>query len=210
MRYIQLKKKLDIFTVFSLQDIKKEEPGFDRRRLNEWQNKGYIKKVRRGFYIFADTKTSEESLFLIANKLYEPSYVSCETALSSYNLIPEGVYSVTSVSTKKTISFSSPIGNFNYRKVKPELFFGYHLRRENNQNYKIAEIEKAVLDYLYLNPSMSDAGSFSEWRFNEAEFLERADMEKFQKYLALFENKSLERRVRRFLKFLGGGDNAES
>jgi predicted transcriptional regulator of viral defense system len=209
MRYIELKEQLKNFIIFSLKDIKKKESGFDRRRLSEWQTKGYIKKIRRGFYVFSDQEINEKTLFLIANKIYKPSYVSCEMALSFYNLIPEGVYLITSISTKKTMSFNSPAGNFNYHKIKPELFFGYHLIKYHNQSYKIAEIEKAVLDYLYLNPSMSDTEAFLEWRFNREEFLAGADMEKFQKYLALFKSKSLKQRVKIFLKFIGE-NHAES
>lgn len=209
MRYIQFKKKFTYFVVFSLADIKKEEPGFDSRRLNEWQNKGYIKKIRRGFYIFSDLDIDERVLYLIANKLYEPSYVSFEAALHRYNLIPEGVYSLTSISTKKTVSFDTFLGYFSYRKVKPELFFGYRLEKYRNQNYKIAEIEKAVLDYLYFHPEMSDEAALYEWRFNGEEFLAKVNMEKFQKYLEAFETKSLERRAKRFLKFLGA-NNAKS
>jgi len=203
MRYNQLKEKLNNFVLFSLQDIRKQEPSFDRRRLNEWQAKGYIKKVRRGFYVFTDLDLDEESLFLIANRIYEPSYVSLETALSFYNLIPEGVYSITSVSTIKTASFGSSVGHFNYRKIKPELFFGYSLKAYQGHHYKIAEAEKAVLDYLYLHPEMSDSPNFSEWRLNRAEFLSLADMSKLSKYLSLFNSKALDKRVGRFLKFIG-------
>ncbi len=59
MLYNEFKTKLSDFLVFSLNDIRKFELKFDRRRLNEWQNKGYIKKLRRGFYIFADSKLNE-------------------------------------------------------------------------------------------------------------------------------------------------------
>jgi len=47
MKYIELNKFLKDFTIFSLNDIKKIDKNFHRRMLNEWQNKGYIKKVIR-------------------------------------------------------------------------------------------------------------------------------------------------------------------
>src|SRR5579864_6761878 len=102
MRYLDLKNQLNDFIVFSLKDIRKLDSSFYNRRLSEWRRKGYIKMVRRGYYIFSDLKLSEDVLFLIANRIYSPSYVSLESALSYYGLIPEGVLSITSVSTRKT------------------------------------------------------------------------------------------------------------
>jgi len=94
MKFLELKDELRDFTIFSLNEIRNIEPGFHRRRLNEWQDKGYIKKVIRGYYIFSDLKLSEEILFKIANRIYLPSYVSLESALSYYHLIPESVSAI--------------------------------------------------------------------------------------------------------------------
>lgn len=182
MQYQVLKEQLKDFSVFSISDIRKIDQKFYPSRLSQWQEKGYIKKLRRGYYMFADTNLNEERLFLIANHLYLPSYVSLESALSYYGLIPEGVYSITSVSTKKTARFQTPVANFVYKNIRPQLLFGYHLKRINGQGYKIAEIEKAVLDYLYLNPKIVREADFHEWRFNSEEFLLRADMGKLREY----------------------------
>ena len=202
MTYNELKEQLTIFIVFTLNDIRKVEPSFYRARLNEWQSKGYIKKIRRGYYIFSDSKLDEQALFLIANKLYAPSYVSFEMAFSRYGLIPESVYGITSATTKKTASFKTPLGEFIYHKIKPSLMFGYNLISYQNQNYKMAEIEKAVLDYLYINPQLETEADFFELRFNGQEFLAKADMQKINQYLAVFKNKNLNKRVDNFLQFI--------
>jgi predicted transcriptional regulator of viral defense system len=202
MQFNDFKQQLRGFNVFSITDIYKIGPGFYRRRLNEWQGKGYIKKLRRGYYMFADTPLNEETLFLIANKLYAPSYVSFEIALSYYSLIPEGVYSITSAASRKTIKFKTPVGEFTYRSLKPELFFGYSLRQADNQQCALAEMEKAVLDYLYLNPNSTRREDLVEWRFNAREFLEHADMDKFKRYVSIFHSPSLEKRVKQFLAFI--------
>ena len=112
--------------------------------------KNYIKKIRQGFYIFSDLEINEPTLFIIANHLYQPSYLSLEMALALYGLIPEAVYGVTSVTSLKTKSFKTAISNFIYQHIKPELLFGYELREYGGQNYQIAEIEKAVLDFFTL------------------------------------------------------------
>jgi predicted transcriptional regulator of viral defense system len=201
MTHQKLRGGLKDFQVFTLSDIRKNEPDFDRRRLNEWQRKGYIQKLRRGYYAFTDLPLSEENLFLIANRLYEPSYVSLEMALSRYGLIPESVYGITSITSKKTADFKTPLASFLYRTVKPPLLFGYRLENVKGQSYKIAEMEKSVLDYLYLNPHLTADDDFAGIRFNGEEFLQRADMKKFATYLAAFNNKSLSERARRLLAY---------
>lgn len=202
MQYLELKQQLKDFLVFSLNDIKKFDTAFHRRRLNEWQDKGYIKKIIKGYYIFADLKINESVLFIIANKIFEPSYVSLEMALSYYGLIPESVYGVTSVSSKRTYTFKTKLANFSYRKTKPELMFGYQLVSYQNHSFKIAEMEKAMLDYFYFNSKIKTEGEFEELRFNREVFKEKADMKKFNGYLRQFNNKSLEKRVNRFIKYI--------
>lgn len=199
MRYYELREKLKDFVVFSLRDVRFFEPDFHRPRLNEWQDKGYIKKLRRGFYVFSDTVFSEESLFVVANHLYSPSYVSFETALSRYGLIPEGVYSITSASTAKTVSFKSGTANFIYHRINPKLNFGYRLEEQQGRKYKIAEMEKAVLDYLYLHPLISQMEDFHEWRFNSEEFLSRVDFAKLHRYAEAFGSETFLIRLEKLL-----------
>ncbi len=201
MQFIEFKEKLKRFKIFSLTDIRKNDPDFDLRRLNEWQKKNYIKKVRKGWYIFSDFDINEAGLFLIANKIYAPSYVSLEMGLSQYNLIPEMVYETTCVTSRKTVSFETEIGNFSYKHIKPELMFGYKLRRQGDCCYAIAEIEKTLLDYLYLTPDLKSSEDFHEMRFNYDEFKEEADMEKWKKYLAAFNSKALTVRAGKFIKY---------
>jgi len=202
MQFIEFKQNLNNFIVFSINDIKKIWLDFHRRRLNDWQEKNYIKKVMRGYYVFSDIKINESLLYIIANKIYDPSYVSLESALSYYNLIPEGVYSVTSVSSKKTSSFKTFLGVFSYKKIKEELLFGYQLVNYQNHNFKIAEIEKVILDYFYINSKIKNNNDFFEMRFNVQEFKDRVNREKLDRYLKAFNNKSLERRIKKFLKFI--------
>jgi len=202
MTIFTLKSSLKDFLVFSVNDIVKNEPAFHRQRLVEWQNKGYIRKIVDKYYIFSDTEINDELLYLISNRIYQPSYISLETALKYYNLIPENVYTVTAVSSKRTYLFSSGIANFQYRKIKPDLIFGYKAIKNKNFTYKIAEIEKTVLDYFYLNPQVNTKGHFEEMRFNSSEFLENYSNEKLMKYLEMFSNKTLSKRINNYINFI--------
>jgi len=202
MQYLNLRQQLKDFLVFSLNDIRKIEPSFHRQRLNEWQNKGYIRKVVNEHYIFSDPDIDETALFFIANSIYKPSYISLESALSYYGLIPEAVYAVTSVASRTTRSFHSELANFTYRKIKPNLLFGYRLISRDGHNFKMAEAEKALLDYFYLNPRLKTAGDFEELRINKEIFREQTNIEKMKDYLKLFGNIALEKRACKFLNFM--------
>lgn len=202
MTILALKNLLKDYPVFSVYDIIKIEPGFHRQRLVEWQEKGYIKKIIDKYYIFDDTEINEDLLYFISNRIYQPSYISLETALRFYNLIPENVYTITAVSSKRTYLFNSVVANFHYRKIKPALMFGYKAVKYKNYTYKIAEIEKTVLDYFYLNSKIKTKGQFEELRFNSTEFIENYSNEKLMNYLEAFSNKSLSKRINNFISFL--------
>lgn len=202
MKYIIFYNYFKDRVTFSLFDIRKIFPDFDKKRISEWKSKGYIKNIIRGHYVFSDRKLSEDDLFMIANRLVEPSYVSMESALSYHGLIPEGVYTITSVTTNKTLDLDSPLGRFSYRKIKPSISFGYMIITFDGNEYKIADIEKTLLDYFYLNPHIKSENAFSELRINQNELLRRIDFNKVKQYLSLFENKLLEKRISKFLEFI--------
>lgn len=207
MQYLDLKTQLKDFPVFSIKDIEKVDLSFHKQRLSEWQKKDYVKKICQGFYIFSDLQINEKILFTIANRIYEPSYVSLEMALSIYGIIPEAVYGITSVASQKTKNFKSPVGDFIYRHIQPDLMFGYELREHDGHHYQIAELEKAILDYLYLNSKISDNASFEGMRFNTSELKEKLNIEKFNKYLEAFHSKALAKRAKKFLQFINTTSN---
>ncbi len=188
-----------MYSVFSLQDVHKIAPNFNRIQLDRWQKKGYIKRIKKEYYYFTDKEIDQNFLFYLSNKIYSPSYISLEKAFQYYDFIPEEIFQVTSVSSKKTTKFTTSMGNFSYRHIKPSIFFGYRMLDYGKQKILLAEPEKAVLDYLYLNPRLKAADDFREMRINKQEFLEKIDYTKLQRYLKAFENESLSSRVKIFL-----------
>ena len=199
MNFVSFKNSLRDFPVFSIADIRAAHGGFDRRRLSEWQKKGYIKKIIKGFYLFSDLDIDESALMAIANKIYKPSYISFETALSYYRLIPENIYMITSASTRRTSLFETPMARFSYRTIKPSLFFGYSLL---TGGIKIAFVEKAILDYLYINPAVRNAEDFASLRINREEMLSRVSMERLTGYVQRFNHKRLSKTIKHFLGWL--------
>ncbi len=199
MNFVYFKNSLRDFPVFSLADIRAAHGGFDRRRLSEWQKKGYIKKIVKGYYFFSDVDMNEDTLSAIANKIYKPSYISFETAMSHYRLIPESIYMITSASTKRTSLFETPLARFSYRTIKPALFFGYSLLPGR---IKMAYMEKAILDYFYINPAVQTDDDFASLRINREEMLGRVNKERLADYMQRFSQKRLSKRMEHFLEWL--------
>jgi len=135
--------------------------GADLNQLDRWCKQGLLLHLRRGLYIFGkDERRIEPSRLYLAGQLYQPSYISLEYALSRYGLIPEKVVDVTSVSTKKTARFTNDFGTFIYQTVKPSAFRGFISGKdEAGLPYFIAEPEKAVADFAYLNLKKIAAGA---------------------------------------------------
>ena len=202
MNYIEFQKVAGPFTVFSLADIQQADPRFHRRRLNEWQEKGYIRNVIRGYYVFADRALDEKVLFEIANRIYAPSYVSFEMALAYYGLIPESVYGITSASTRKTSHFKTPIGSFIYRTIRPKLYFGFDFLKNNGKLLKLASPEKAFLDLFYIKTGLRDAASFEGLRIDREAFLKLMNHRKINGYLDVYGQASLKRRVNNFWGYI--------
>lgn len=197
MNFIQFKTTMREFPVFSVADIRAAFPNFDRRRLSEWQKKGYIQKIIKGYYIFPEVDLNEKTLWSIANKIYKPSYVSLETAMAHYGLIPESVYAITSISTRRTYSFETPVGLFSYKTMKPMRFFGYTLLN----GIKMATMEKAILDYLYIHPGIGEVPDFSSLRIHREEMRRRIDQKRFTAYLERFGQNRLSVRAGKLLKW---------
>ncbi len=200
MGYIHFKQHFEPFRVFSLQDILKWDRAFDTRRLVEWQSKGYLIKVINRWYMFTGEKAPSSSMYLIANRIYAPSYISFQSAWAYYGLIPEGVYQVTSASTLKTHIFKTKVGVFSYRQLKPALMFGYRFIDDGGQQCKMADPEKLILDHLYLNPSLKSAEDFESLRLNQSLLKEIINREKLTDYSKLFGSQALENRMVVFCK----------
>jgi len=141
---------------FNIHQVYSWEPGFDRNNFGRWIKKGLLIRLRQGFYTFPEYKNKADIALYFANRIYRPSYVSLHTALSFYGMIPEAVMQITSVTTLKTISFSNDFGEYGYKSIKPELFFGYELKPIlEGQAFQLARPEKACSTcYIYIRSTI--------------------------------------------------------
>lgn len=187
---------------FNLNDIRNIDPDFHRPQLSDWISRGYIRSMAGGYYVLADMQIDESLTFMLANLIYKPSYISRESALAYYQVNPESVLGVTSTSSRKTRQFDTRWGVFSYRSIKPGLMFGYQvIEKDQNIKYKIARLEKAVLDYLYWNPDLQSEDDFEGLRWNK-DLISSLNLSlQFWKYLKLFDSKILDHRVKILMEY---------
>lgn len=138
---------LSLFTPREFRDIFDVPEKTARMFIARNVKSGLFVKLRNNFYLLKDN--NQASTYFIANKLYQPSYVSLETALAHYGIIPEVVYTITSVTSKPTREFVTPIWTFSYQRIKQEVFTGYRAMEFQGATVLFAEPEKALVDYLY-------------------------------------------------------------
>lgn len=203
MNFREFESKIRDLSFFNLNDIRKIDPGFHRQQLNYWRKQGNIQSLVGGYYTLAKNKLNEPLLYMLANKLYEPSYVSLESALAYYQVIPESVLGVTCVSSRKTTQFESEYGLFRYRTIQPRYLFGYNfVESDVNVKYKIAKLEKAILDYLYLHSEIVSLEDFDMLRWNVDQLESIRESKLFSNYLQYFGKTALRNRVNILLEYI--------
>lgn len=101
----------------------------------------FAKKLIKGTISFTDND------YLIASQLYEPSYISLDSALQFHNILSQVPNNITCVTTINSKYFKNL--NIYYHKINPNLFFGFKKYTMDNSYTFIADPEKALLDGLY-------------------------------------------------------------
>lgn len=125
-------------------------------KIDDLLNQKVLIRLKRGVFIVnpKDNK-AKYSLELIANQIYGPSYVSLESALYYYGLIPERVFTTQSVISKRKKSFNTPLGLFEYHKVPKEYFpIGIEQISSTNNSFLIAGPEKALCDIVLIKKGL--------------------------------------------------------
>ncbi len=195
VKYLDFYRTFSGLGCFDVNQVRMLQPGFDRNALTRWMASNYIVQLKNRLYAFKEWTKLPGTDLIVANLMYRPSYVSLYSALSHYGMIPEYIAHTTSVTTLKTASFSNDMGNFDYRHIKPDLFWGYHMVDSINQRkILIALPEKALLDLLYLTPSLKNGDDMLHLRLDEDYMTNDFNLELAQLFLERFNNQALTRR----------------
>lgn len=120
-------------------------------KINELTHQGYLLPIKRGLFIAGPKlRLTRPDPFLLANHLYGPSYVSLESALAYWGMIPEKVMETVSVTTKFAKKYDTPIGRFTYIHMLPPYYaFGIQqVTLTERQQVLMASPEKALCDKI--------------------------------------------------------------
>ncbi|MDP2940955.1 MAG: hypothetical protein Q8N85_01690 [Candidatus Omnitrophota bacterium] len=207
MDYQAFKKRVRHLPLLRSADLSRLErdPQVIRNQLTRWRVKKLLLKLRKGVYLLnSDDRAITPSRAFLAAQLYTPSYISLEYALNFYGLIPEAVFAVTSITTRKTMRFSNPEGEFTYQHIQPGAFRGFRVLKDDaGLPYFIAESEKAVVDFLYFNFRKKSTDRIARFRDSyRFQHVNQLKPRKIMRYAGLFHNAAVSAAAGEFCAFI--------
>lgn len=120
-------------------------------KVRRMEQTGNILRLKKGLFVLSPAIAKQElSIELIANQIYGPSYISYQSALSFYSLIPERVYNTKSATAKRRKKYETPLGSFEYITV-PAKYYPIGLQSiivNNTYAFIVASPEKAICDLI--------------------------------------------------------------
>ena len=163
------------------------------KKIADLESAGELLRLKRGMFVVSpEVSSCKLSTELIANHLYSPSYVSMQTALRYYGLIPEAVYTTQSMTLKHSRSFRNKIGCFDYVQTSHEAFvIGLTMQTSNNACFVMASPEKALCDLIANSSNVvlrykSDAlGYLEDFLRFDMDYLPRLDKSVLEQYTAV-------------------------
>ena len=127
--------------------------GYPNNKIASLTDDGFLIRLKKGvFAVSPDITGAALNKYVISNNLYGPSYISFQSALYYYGLIPEAVFSTTAVTFKRSKLYNTQFGTFKYYHV-PSAYYsiGFTAVSEGGASFTIALKEKALCDLIVLN-----------------------------------------------------------
>lgn len=152
----------DLMVIFKKQYSKSSA----HNRINLLTKLGWFRRIKKGLYLIIDSISSRSqndiSQLVIANSLVNNSYVSLTLALNYYNFFDQLSKEIISITIKENKTYIFDNFTYKFSKIKKSMFFGFTKKMYNGRIIKIADAEKALIDYLYLDNSFNCASTVSE------------------------------------------------
>lgn len=150
------------------------DPASVHRQLSRWVRAGRLYQLRRGLYAVAPPfQRVRPHPFLVANRLVSGSYVSLQSALAHFSLIPESVPVTTSVTSGRPGRWDTPLGTYDFRHIQPEFLTGFRrVALIGGMEALLATPEKALLDLVYLEPDADSPAYLDELRLQNMDGLD--------------------------------------
>ena len=173
-------------TIFSTKDVAllwgEKSEAAARVRLSYYVRTRKLIRVHRGLY----AKDKNYDKFELATKIYTPSYISFETVLAKAGVVFQ-FYGQVFVASYVTREITTDGQTYSYKRVKDSILTN-RIGEEAKNNYHIASPERAFLDVVYSN---------KDYHFDN---LSPLNWDKVFEILSIYENKSMERKVKKYHK----------
>jgi len=173
-------------TIFSTKDVAllwgEEREDTVSARLNKYVKSGKLIRVRRGLY----AKDKNYDKFELATKIYTPSYISFETVLAKAGIVFQ-FYGQIFVASYVTREVKVDDQTYAYKRIRDSILTN-HAGIKAKNDYHIASPERAFLDVVYSN---------KDYHFDN---LSPLNWERVFEILPIYENKSMEKKVKRYHK----------
>jgi hypothetical protein len=202
-RFIGHLKETIPYDCFSDLEVARLVPGTQNKRYALVKRaivQGDLIHLRRGFYCLAERYRREAlNLFTISQKIYGPSCVSLESALSYHGWIPEAVYTVTCVTSQRSKDFETPLGKFSYKRLPLAVLFSDVERvSSGGDSFLMARPWRALADYVFVyKKDWKNLDPLIESLRIDEEFLLSADVSELKGIAEAYQN-------RRVAKFISG------
>lgn len=192
---------LDFFTKETLRQMEPDEDALDFN-IKTWIKSGKIISLKKGLYLLRERWEKEINkqgfLEYLANKIYQPSYLSGEYVMAKYGLLTEAVYGISSVTTAKTKTWRNQLGGFSYYSISPKLYLGYEVIKFYTAPVLTASKPKAIFDFLYfrfLRNSPVNIQEVRELRINW-ERVSKKELAKIGEYAGISKSKKTRRLIK--------------
>ncbi len=146
------------FTIQGFRQIARDDLTIEHARiaLNRWVRSGHLINLKKGKYMhhsFYERYRREPEFSAMVSSILEPlSYLSLEFVLQQNELLTEITYPISAITIKNTHTIINPLGTYQYRHIKQDLYQGYQTYEAFGVPYSTASKAKALFDYLYLRP----------------------------------------------------------
>jgi predicted transcriptional regulator of viral defense system len=190
-------KKLDnliYFTKDTLRVLSNDSESTISMNIHRWSKSGHLVIFKNGIYCtknsYKDYSKKDNYHKFISSILLKPSYISLTTTLSNYDILSEGVYNISAVSTKLPTTYLN--GKYRYRQITEKLFLGYKTKYFEQYKYYEATKAKALFDYIYYkSPKLKVTMNIAKELRLRLESFTKADFEEMRKYADIVSSKKL-------------------
>lgn len=173
-------------TIFSTKDVAllwgEKSEAAARVRLSYYVKSGTLIRIYRGLY----AKDKNYDKFELATKIYTPSYISFETVLAKAGVIFQ-FYGQIFVASYVTREITADGQTYSYKRIRDSMLTN-PAGIEAKDSYHIASPERAFLDIVYFS---------KDYHFDN---LSSLNWDKVFEIISIYNNKSLEKRVKKYHK----------